>query len=60
MGTYRVPKYDIDIRELVRAFRDFDEFVEDNGGWNYGEIPIIDAFIEFIECGDTVLEPRDN
>lgn len=51
--------YDIDIDELVNAFRDFDEFVEENGGWNFGESPIISAFIDFIEFGTAVLEPRD-
>ena len=51
--------YDISIDELVNAFRDFDSFVEANGGWNYGESRIISAFIDFIEFGTAELEERD-
>ena len=53
-------RYEINLDELDRAYRDFAAFVEANGGWNYGEIPILDSFFDFIERGDCCLEPRDN
>lgn len=51
--------YDLSIDELDRAFLDFDEYVESNGGWNFGEARIVSAFIDFIEYGSATLEERD-